>query len=100
LFLLCSDLFTALGGSSYSTYFTALNGKHFGQHNTDSRAEGHEDEWHCVFLHSPLLPSRPRFGPTTVSVSPTDCQPVEYNSQQNHPRDEMYERGNGRPRRL
>ncbi|MFH1921470.1 MAG: sigma 54-interacting transcriptional regulator, partial [Planctomycetota bacterium] len=38
LFLLCSDLFTALGGSSYSTYFTALNGKHFGQHNTASLA--------------------------------------------------------------
>ena len=33
LFLLRSDLLTALGGSSYSTYFTSLNGKHFGQHD-------------------------------------------------------------------
>jgi len=33
LFLLGSDSLTALGGSSYSTYFTSLNGKHFGQHD-------------------------------------------------------------------
>ena len=29
-------LATALGGSSYSTYFTLLSGKHFGQRNTRS----------------------------------------------------------------
>ena len=32
--VLCSDSRTALGGSPYSTYFTPLNGKHFGQYDS------------------------------------------------------------------
>jgi hypothetical protein len=39
LFLLCGDSLTALGGSSCSTYFTSLNGKHYGQYLNVEQSE-------------------------------------------------------------
>ena len=48
-----------MGGSSYSTYFTLIRGKHFGQQNID-------DRWQQVAIHAKAEPGRFRTAPEHI----------------------------------